>query len=126
MNRELTDLHAVRYEHIAIHERCLNWARYVRDGRHRSSTLPMFKFYRQVRHREFTCPIPIDSLDGHAVEKAVGQLPEKHRDAIRWHYVHHAWIPPNKACRHLGVTRAGLSQLVHDARSMLRNRSVTK
>jgi hypothetical protein len=65
---------------------------------------------------------PVDTLDGHAMEKAVSQLPEKHRDAIRWNYVF-VWIQPGKVQRALGVTRMGLADLIHDGRSILKNRA---
>jgi DNA-directed RNA polymerase specialized sigma24 family protein len=123
VKRDDIDLHAVRHEHLAIHERAMNWARYVRDGnRSGHGTAPMFRHYRSSEvWGTDTLRTPIDTLDGHRMEKAVAQLPEKHRDAIRWSYVY-VWIQPAKACRGLGVTRSGLADLVHDARSMLKNR----
>jgi hypothetical protein len=127
VKREDCDLHTVRPEHIAIHERAMNWARYVKDGRGNWGIQPMFKHYRPERDNGHAVEIRyfVDTLDGHKLEKAVGQLPEKHRDAIRWHYCF-SFINPGRVQRELGVTRMGLADLIHDARSMLKNRSVTK
>lgn len=115
------DFFAVAPQHFALHERLLNWARYV-SSNGRQTVQPMFRSYRsteiwaQSRDRLVT-----DPLDGHKIEKAVSALPDKHRDAIRWSYV---WfrIPPQKMCRYLAVTRAGLALLVRDGRVMLLNR----
>lgn len=121
MKREVFDLHRVIPEHFEIHERLSNWARYVSD-RGGSSPAPMFRHYRSteiwqsVRESSIT-----DPLDGHKMEKAVCALPEKHKAAIKWHYVD--WrIPPHKVCRALAVNRNGLALLVQDGRSMLKNR----
>jgi hypothetical protein len=125
MNRDLeTDLHCVRHEHLAIHERLANWARYVRDSRPGQAVAPMFRGYRSSEVWISDAPrVPIDTLDGHQMEKAVSKLPEKHRDAIRWSYVY-VWIHPGKIQRGLGVTRLGLVGLIHDGRSMLKNRQL--
>jgi hypothetical protein len=122
MKRESHDFHTVRPEHFEIHERCLNWARYVRDGSRSGQCAPMFRHYRSSEVWCADNKTPVDSLDGHRVEKAVGQLPEKHRDAIRWHYVFF-FIAPGRVQRHLAVTRSGLADLIHDGRSILNNRT---
>ena len=124
MKRDDCDLHEVRHEHIDIHNRCLNWARYVGPGRFRAWGIqPMFQGYRSSEVWAADGPRnPVDQLDGHAVEIAVSKLPKKHRDAIRWTYVF-VWIQPGKVQRHLAVTRAGLADLIHDGRSILRNRT---
>lgn len=126
MKRDAIDFHAVRFAHEPIHERLLNWARYVRGGGGGSSCMPMFRLYRAPdTWHEATPHIPIDSLDGSRIEKAVRALPEKHMAAIRWSYVYSArgmsiW----RVCRAIGVRPGTLSELVHDARSMLKNRIV--
>ena len=126
MKRENCDLFVVLPHHLSIHDRLGNWSRYVRvNGRHARlfGRQPMFEAYRssEVWGNEGS-GVPVDQIDGHKIEKAVGQLPEKHRDAIRWHYVY-VWIQPGRMQRHLGVTRPGLMDLIHDGRSMLKNRS---
>jgi hypothetical protein len=121
MRRDFDDLHAVRPEHLDIHERCLNWARYVSSHGSRAAVHPMFQHYRSSEVWAAAEGIPTDPLDGHQIEKAVGALPEKNRDAVRWAYVY-TWIHPGKVCRHLAVNRPALADLVHDARAMLKNR----
>jgi DNA-directed RNA polymerase specialized sigma24 family protein len=126
VNRDPIDFHAVRFQHEAIHLRLLNWARWAGSGRGGTVTTPMFRLYRTS---DTWCPpepsIPIDSLDGHKMEKAVAKLPEKHMCAIRWQYVFsERGMSIYKACRVLAVRQDTLHQLVQDARSMLKNRSV--
>jgi DNA-directed RNA polymerase specialized sigma24 family protein len=55
------------------------------------------------------------------MERAVSNLPDKHRVAIRWAYVH-TWKPPMLVARRLAVSPATLQDLIHDGRSMLNNR----
>jgi hypothetical protein len=50
-------------------------------------------------------------------------LPEKNRWAIQWSYAF-PFIRVEKVCRVLAVNRPGLGELVHDGRSMLKNRAV--
>lgn len=59
-------------------------------------------------------------LDAQAMEKTVAALPEKHRTAIRWHYVYP--VQPFKVQKALGVTEQGLYGLVRDGRQMLMNK----
>ena len=116
------DFHLVRYEHIGIHDALLNWARVVRDNAGSAKCAPCFRHYRssEVWISE-PARIPTDSQAGWGMERSVGGLPVKHRDAIRWHYVY-TRRPPAKAAHKLAVTQAMLFQLVHDGRSMLKNR----
>jgi DNA-directed RNA polymerase specialized sigma24 family protein len=118
------DFHSVHPLHLVIHDRLNNWRRYVRMGGMTLGVSPMFRGYRPERDNghDLEPHIPIDELDGHVMEKAVYRLPEKNRDAIRWAYVY-SYVPDPKIRKHLGVTRAGLVTLIHDARSMLKNRS---
>ena len=85
---------------------------------------PMWANYKPERDNGHAAEahIPIDTIDGHNMEKAVFELPEKHRAAIRWHYCFF-YISPGKTQRALGVTRSGLMDLIHDGRSMLTNRA---
>lgn len=117
------DFFTVMPAHVEIHERLGNWSRYVRNSRPGQAVHPMFRAYRSSEvWGSDTIKTPVDTLDGHRVEKIVAQLPDKHRDAIRWHYVY-VWINPNKVCRQLGVTKTGLAELIHAGRSMVKNRS---
>ena len=123
MNRDLVpDFHAVAAEHIAIHERLINWQRYVSSGGRTGPIAPMFRGYRPYLWPRESSGVVVDTLDGHEMEKAVGRLPPKHRDAIRWCYVF-SYIRAPKVCRLLGVSSEGLAGLIHDGRVMLKNRA---
>ena len=126
MKRDATDFHEVRTIHLAIHERLLNWARCVRPSTSGGQCAPMFRHYRSSEvWQQPTALVPIDTLDGNKMEKAVGGLPDKHREAVRWHYVN-ARVPLGKMCRLLAVRPEALAELVHDGRSMLKNRAAQK
>lgn len=88
----------------------------------------MFKFYRADNFDDergahaIDRPPPIDPSDALKIEKAVVQLPEKHKLATVWFY--RIKCQPVKACKALGVSRLGLAGLIHDARAMLVNRGM--
>jgi hypothetical protein len=120
----LVDFFLVESHQLAIHARLNNWANYVRDRPSRFVS-PIWKLGKS-NGRQWHAPsygTPIDSLDGHKLEKAVADLPEKHRDALRWSYCY-PYILPHKVRKHLGVTDAGLMELVRSGRAMLVNRRV--
>ena len=118
----IPDFHAIREGHGPIHDALLNWSRLVRVSVHSGKPAPMFRHYRSSEVWISDEPrMPIDSLEGWRMERAVSNLPEKPRAAIRWHYVH-SYRPPAKEARKLAVTQTVLHQLVHDGRSMLKNR----
>lgn len=125
MKRDDTDFHRIDPRHYVIHDRLLNWARYVSSGGGRLSVMPMFRLYVSTeQYAQHEPTIPVDTLDGSAMEKAVAKLPEKHASAIRWHYVYATrGMQPGKVCRLLGVSAAGLAELVTDGRTMLKNRA---
>jgi DNA-directed RNA polymerase specialized sigma24 family protein len=117
------DYFIVRDEHLAIHERLEQWARWVRVRPHGWQVAPMFRQYRSKAWQwerpdpKLTTNIP----QAVEMEKAVSLLPEKHRAAIRFAYV---WCgSPVRICRDLGVSKAGLLELIHAGRAMLKNRS---
>lgn len=119
---EPIDFHLVKPEHHAIHKRLENWARYV-SVRRPSWVGPIWKMGKS-HGRQWHAPElsdPLDSLDGHVIEKAVADLPGKNRDAIRWSYVR-TNTPPAVAARELAVTYEVLAALVHGGRTMLVNR----
>jgi hypothetical protein len=124
MKRDLVDFFLIEDRHLAIHIRLENWARYVDSRGIHWNQAPIWKLGKS-NGRQWHQPelrTPVDTLDGHALEVAVRALPEPHRDALRWQYVHRS--SPSKARRLLGVTNEGLMRLVRDARSMLTNRRV--
>jgi hypothetical protein len=124
VNRDLADFHTVRDEHLAIHARMQNWARWARTSGHRSNVHPMFAGYRDNYHSSIQQDTrrPVDTLDATAIQKLFVLLPQKHRWSVQWCYLF-PFIHPNKVCRYLGLTRVGLSDMVHDTRSMLKNRA---
>lgn len=116
------DYNHVQAHHEAIDARLRNWARWVIVRPHGWQTAPMFRMY-QSRVRQWEAPViqnPVDTLDAVVVEKAVSALPEKHRAAIRWSYVHAG--NPVAMARALAVSKQGLAGLVGDGRAMLQNR----
>lgn len=123
MKRESVDFFIIADRHLAIHDRLTNWARYVsvRGVRWQGPIWRMGKSNgRQWHQPELT--VPVNLLDGHKLEKAVGSLPGPHRDAIRWAYVFRT--NPSRMRQHLGVTDSALYQLVTGGRNMLINRAV--
>lgn len=122
---DFVDFFLIDAPHLAIHDRLCNWARCVsvpRGGARWQS--PIWKLgksngrqWHEPEMRE-----PLDTLDGHVLEKAVAALPPPHRDALRWSYV--VKDSPNKARRRMGVTERELAQLVAHGRMMLVNRGV--
>lgn len=120
MMRDYIDYHYVEPHQLAIHERLLNWANWVRVRRG-AYVHPMWRQGRS-NSRQWHTPEPrveVDLIDAQAVEKAVGHLPRGHADSLRWHYV---WCTsPAQARRNLGVSNEGLQRLVRDGRQMLIN-----
>ena len=117
---EPVDFHAVLPIHEAIHLKLENWARYVEVRRPRWIN-PMWKWAKS-HGRQWHAPElrpEVNTLEGHAMEKAVANLPVKHREAIRWSYVHRD--SPARKARELAVTYEGLKALVSAGRSMLIN-----
>lgn len=120
--QETVDYNYVHERHAAIHARLENWRRWVIVRPHGWQTAPMFRMY-QSKARQWESPViqnPVDTLDAVLVEKAVSALPVKHRDAIRWSYVHCG--NPVAMARELGVSKQGLADLVEAGRTILNNR----
>ena len=122
MRRDFIDFFYVEAHQLDIHRRLENWARTVEVWRASGKPHPMWAKARS-NSRQWHEPEPrppTDTLDGHKIEKAVSALPEPHRDALRWNYVHKGG--PLHQARKQGVTKDGLARLVKDARQMLINR----
>ena len=116
------DFHAVPPHQAEIHARLLNWARWCR-GKPTSHTSPMFRGYRSSE--VWAAPEtgePVNVLDAAKIARAVVDLPEKHRDATQWHYVHP--VAPIRVCRALEVSYEGLAHLVIEGRALLITRRV--
>lgn len=119
--QETVDYNYVHERHAAIHARLENWRRWVIVRPHGWQTAPMFRMY-QSKARQWEAPViqnPVDTLDAVLMEKAVSALPEKHRAAIRWSYVHAG--NPVAMARSLAVSKQGLADLVNAGRTMLGN-----
>lgn len=118
----VVDYNHVHDRHQAIHARLENWRRWVVVRPHGWQTAPMFRMY-QSKARQWEAPViqdPVNTLDAVLLEKSVSALPEKHRAAIRWCYVHCS--NPIGMARALGVSKQGLADLVDAGRTMLQNR----
>lgn len=117
------DFSYVAPEHYAIDGRLVNWARWCHN-RTGGTVSPTFRLYRSTEvHREETGGAsPINAIDAQAVQKAITQLPTKHRLALSWAYIKRN--NPQRAANDLGQTLQGLADLVRDARQMLCNRGV--
>ena len=121
-NHEIIDYCYVAPEHEAIHSRLTNWARWVRVHPHGWATTPMFRMF-QSKARQWHAQVindPVDTLDALLIERTVSQLPDKHRTAIRWSYVH--CHDPLGMARRLAVTKQGLAELVGTGRTMVINK----
>jgi DNA-directed RNA polymerase specialized sigma24 family protein len=120
--RETVDYCHVQPQHEAIHERLVNWARWVKVRPQGWPTHPMWR--KALTSKQWDAsphiPNPVNTLDAVEMEKTVSTLPEKHRAAVRWSYVHAG--NPVAMARTLGVSKQGLADLVEAARSMLNNR----
>jgi DNA-directed RNA polymerase specialized sigma24 family protein len=114
------DFHAVDQIHEVIHKRLENWARYVHvhGARWQASIWRMGKSNGRQWHPPELRP-DVDTLDGHRLEKAIADLPQKHREAIRWSYYYKD--SPARKARELAVSYEGLMTLVRNGRSMLKN-----
>lgn len=121
MNRDAVDLSLVHSHHEAIHQRLANWARWCRDGGGGAAVHPMLREYRNSYDQPAGAGIPCDTLDAIAVQKGFIQLPEKPRWVLCWWYCK-PFIPVMKVRRALALTTPDLHAMVHDARSMMKNR----
>lgn len=123
MKVKAVDFHHVPPEQQAIDAKLRNWSAWVKP-RQVSQMASIWKLGKS-NARQWHAPEireTCDIIQAQAMEKAVYHLPEKHRDAIRWFYVHRTG--PVRKCRDLGVTVEGLADLVSKGRVMLMNRGV--
>jgi DNA-directed RNA polymerase specialized sigma24 family protein len=116
------DFFQVHERHYEIDARLRAWASWVRVRPVGWQVAPMFRQYRS-KAWQWERPEPRAALnipEAVEMEKAVSLLPEKHRTAIRFAYVFCG--SPGKVCRDLGVSKAGLMELIQNGRTMLVNR----
>ena len=114
-----TDFNHIEPHQAAVHERLLNWSRWVAVRPH-SRVHPMFKFFKPKPQWEAPAyRTPCDLIDAQAIEKVVGQLPPDHAFALRWCYV---WrMSVGDARRAIGVSNDGLYRFLRDGRQMVLN-----
>ena len=120
------DYNHVPVEQHEIHERLLNWVRWIKSGTGGWACHPMWKpcvakEQEDLRRRYGEIPQePINVDDAIFIERAVAGLPDKHRKSVRWCYVFQR--NPLAACKTIAVSKDELARLVHDGRQMLINR----
>jgi hypothetical protein len=128
VTRTPVDFASVPPSQWAMHDRLLNWAKWARGSARfdRMPGSPMFNLYRSSNaRREYgvtETSVPIDHKDATRIQVGVTALPDKHRRAIHWSYLH-----PKKAsdmARELGLSLEGMAQIIKDARQFLINRKV--
>ena len=120
--KEIVDFNRVDPAHDQIHERLINWARWVSVKPHCWPSPSMWRKALTSKQWDTSphIPIPVNTLDAADVEKAVSRLPEKQREAIRWSYVYQR--DPAGAAKTLAVSKQGLCDLISTGRTMLKNR----
>jgi hypothetical protein len=127
MQKEYVDFAAVPPSQWSMHDRLENWARWCRGSQRQVGGCgsPMFELYRSTeakrKYGEETS-VPVDNKDATRLAVGVAALPDKHRRALHWCYLHPR--SPGGQAYELGVDKAGLAQLVRDGRQMLINRRV--
>lgn len=121
------DFAAVPPSQWDIHDRLLNWARASRGGdKQTGAASPMFTLYRSGDARRAygeETNLPVNRSDAILIAKGVYELPDKHRKALHWYYIHSGSNPVG-AARDIAVTLEALAELVRDGRQMLINRKV--
>jgi DNA-directed RNA polymerase specialized sigma24 family protein len=123
-SRASVDFSAVEFKHEKIDARLRNWARWcMPKGEGYPGTAAGFSLYRSsdARRSDADAPIPINTLDATAIQKAVNSLPQPHMHAVNWHYVKQG--SARVQAQRLGVSLGGLAMLVRDARQMLINKN---
>lgn len=125
--REFVDFASVPPSQWAIHDRLTNWARWCRgrQGQVGGAGSPMFELYRSSNaRREYgeETSVPVDTGDAVLLAKTIGNpaFPDQHRRALDWYYVHPR--NPGGKAREMGLSIAGLADLVQRARIVLMNR----
>lgn len=118
--KEAVDFAYVPTHQAEIHERLENWAKWQRGG-HPGNVHPMFREYRP-RNAESapSAASEVDGLDAVAIQKVMKDIPQRQRIAVQWCYVKRG--NPVPVCVALGVSKAGLLELITTGRTMVKNR----
>lgn len=115
---EPIDFNRIKPEHMAIHARLDNWGRWCRGSRS-GNVHPMFRQYRNDYFEPTPAATYADTLDAVAIQKAMKDIPERQRIALQWFYVKPG--SPRRVCAALGESNAGLLEVLHQARTMMKN-----
>jgi DNA-directed RNA polymerase specialized sigma24 family protein len=116
------DFHAVEPEHRGIHDRLVNWGRWLHPSES-PAVAPGFDLYRSpARAREHGAEhtwatSAVDGGDAARVNGTVGTLPIRHRAALMWCYCKP--VNPKRAAQDIGVTLEGLADLLRESRQKL-------
>jgi hypothetical protein len=121
MRRDAVDLSLIHPHHEQIHARLSNWARWCMGSVGGNRTNPMFQDYRNSYDEPVIAGIPCDTLDAVQVQKFFVGLPEKNRWVLSWWYTK-PYIPVLKVRRVLALTTPALYEMVHESRTMMKNR----
>lgn len=119
-DRTYVDFHAVRPEHLDVHDRLENWARWQRGrGSSGGDASPMFRLYRAPQHWRglVVRGDTVDTDDAVRMQGAVSELPGPERMALQWCYVIRK--NPVRSAQLLGTDLEGLAQLIDAGRQLL-------
>lgn len=122
MMRQYVDFAHIPVHQIDMHVRLEGWAQWVRPNKPVWKMQPMWRYFRSG-WRQWYVPdlhVPISTLEASETEKAISQLPENERNALRWYYVYRTH--PARMARELGATQMALAEYVIRGRTMLINR----
>lgn len=123
--RQYVDFSSVQPSHWKMHDRLTNWARWC-NSRGAQAVAAGFGLHKSDEYtdREYGSEtvIEVDKDDAVRIQKAIPQLPDKHRRAIAWCYVKP--VKQSEKARELGLSLQGLADMVQAGRQMLINRGV--
>lgn len=108
-----------------IHDRLENWRLWSRGSSRQSGAVcsPIFGLASTSNAKSIDriygelTSVPVDRDNAIAVNEGIGRLPDKHRRALQWCYLHPR--NPTGQARELGVDLEGLARLVDAARFKL-------
>lgn len=109
----------LQYQETDLAPRLKEWASWVKTG----------GLFKKQHWSTLTALLPPDSVPyialnhNHAfeIERIVSQLPARHRDAIRLHYVWDRRYTRDQKARIVGVGKSRFYQIVHQAELMVKN-----
>jgi hypothetical protein len=121
----LIDYNKIEPVHSVIHQRLINWARWVRVTP-QSVVSPMFRMY-QSKSRQWHAPEireTVDLIDAQHIEKTMRHIPHNQRQALMWFYVYPT-LSPAKVRGLLSLTHKDLADLLRTGRQMVLNLAET-